>query len=651
MRSFTLALALLIPFGAAIAQPPPPPPLGPPPQPAGNRVTTAKANLGKTLFFDEQLSSTRTVACATCHQAEHGGGDRRAVIGTAGSTHPGVDGIFGTGDDVMASPGVPLNLNDGTYDWSASFGLQTQVTPRKSPSSINAAYFPLLFWDGRATPVFRDPLTSAVVLLNGAALESQAVGPPVSTTEMGHVGRDWNAVATQMIAAKPLALAPSIPATLDTWIANRSYPQLFAEAFGSSDVTPSRIAMAIATFERTLFSNQTPFDAEIAGIPSLTPQERAGRLLFNTINCGICHGGALFTDNAFHYIGVRPSTEDQGRFAITGNPGDMGAFRTPSLRNAQLRGPYFHDGRFATLEEVIEFYNRGGDFTAVNKAPAIRPLNLSAQQKADLVAFLKRPLTDPRVAAATTPFDAPALYSQSTRVPQILGTGTAGAGGLVPQPEAIEPPIAGNQSFTVGVYGALGGATATLVIDTTDPGTGPTVPGAASFALTTVQLSGVGSGNGFASVSLAIADGPGLVGAGFFGRWFVSDPSAEGGVAVTPAFHFTVFGPAGTTTDVAVPPRLPLAVAQLHANTPNPFNPETTIRYELRAGSPVQLGIYDAAGHRVRRLIDASFQPAGSYDARWNGRDEAGTAVASGVYLYRLQAGSYSETRRAVLLK
>ncbi len=614
-------------------------------------MTTAKANLGKALFFDEQLSSTRTVACATCHQAEHGGGDQRAAVGTAGSTNPGLDGLFGTDDDIAASPGVPLNLADGTYDWSASFGLQSQVTPRKSPSSINAAYFPLLFWDGRATSTFRDPLTNAVVLTNGGALESQAVGPPVSSTEMAHVGRDWNAVAAQMTNANPLALAPTIPAALETWIAGRSYPQLFTEAFGSPDVTPSRIALAIASFERTLFSNQTPFDSENGGIPSLTTQERAGRLLFTTINCGVCHGGALLTDNLFHYIGVRPTAEDQGRFTISGNPGDMGAFRTPSLRNVQLRGPYFHDGRFATLEEVVEFYNRGGDFNAPNKSPAIRPLNLNAQQKADLAAFLKRPLTDARVAAATAPFDAPALYSQSTRVPQILGTGTGGSNGLVPQAEALEPPIAGNPNFTVGVYGALGGATATLVIDSTQPGTGPEIPAAASLARTTVQLSGVGAGNGFASVSLAIPAGPGAVGTELFGRWFIADPGAEGGVAVTAAFHFTIFGPAGTATDVALTPGSPLAIARLHANTPNPFNPETTIRYDLRDASPVQLGIYDAAGHRVRQLVTAALQPSGSYDARWNGRNDAGATVASGVYLYRLQAGSYTETRRAVLLK
>ena len=147
-------------------------------------------------------------------------------------------------------------------------------------SSINAAYASSLFWDGRALQVFRDPLTNAVVLASGAALESQILGPPVNSTEMGHVGRDWNDVAKRIAASKPLALAPSIPSALTTWIAARSYPELFTEAFGTSEVTPTRIAMAIATYERTLYSNQTPFDSG-----SLTAAEIRGQQVFNQNDC------------------------------------------------------------------------------------------------------------------------------------------------------------------------------------------------------------------------------------------------------------------------------------------------------------------------------------------------------------------------------
>jgi hypothetical protein len=219
------------------------------------------------------------------------------------------------------------------------------------------------------------------------------------------------------------------------------------------------------------------------------------------------------------------------------------------LRNVALRAPYMHNGRLASLTDVVEFYNRGGDFDAPNiDRVRVRPLNLSPQQKADLIAFLGRPLTDPRVAAATTPFDRPTLYSESQNVPQIVGTGSPGSGANVPQMTAIEPPILGNPSFTVGVSKALGQAQAVLVIDKNDPGTGPAIPATGSFARATIQLAGFGSGQGFGSVSLSIPNDAALIGSTFFGRWYVNDVNAPGGVAVTPAFRMTVFGAAPTTT-------------------------------------------------------------------------------------------------------
>src|SRR5262249_47426758 len=150
----------------------------------------------------------------------------------------------------------------------------------------------------------------------------------------------------------------------------------------------------------------------------------------------LCHGGNTFTTNSFFNLGVRPGAEDGGLEEITGNQGQLAQFRIPDLRNVELRAPYMHNGRFAALEDVVEFYNRGGDFPNGN---VIRPLNLTAQQKTDLVAFLKRPLTDPRVAAETPPFDRPMLYTESARVPVVSGTGIAGSAG-VPQAIAVEPP-------------------------------------------------------------------------------------------------------------------------------------------------------------------------------------------------------------------
>jgi cytochrome c peroxidase len=519
---------------------PPFPPLAPPPPPAGNPVTAAKAYLGKALFWDEQLSSTKTVSCGTCHRPAHGGSDPRT---SAATRNPGPDGTFATADDIFGSPGVPLNYSDGNYGWSSVFGMGLQVTGRKSPTYLNAGYSDLgLFWDGRATDAFRDPLTNAILLGSNASLESQAVGPPISAAEMGHTGRDWPQVAARVAASRPLALAHDIPAGLSTWIDGRTYAELFEEAFGTPEITPARIAMAIGTHERTLFSDRTPLDRYSASIGTLTPQEENGRDIFQAAQCTFCHGGALLSDRAFHNIGVRPIVEDLGRGGITGNPGDNGRFKTPVLRNLELRAPFMHNGRFATIEEVVEFYNRGGDFPAPNLDPRIQPLSLTPQGKADLAAFLKRPLTDERVRLELPPFDRPKLYTESTHVPTVSGTGRAGSGGLTPNPIAIEPPLVGNPSFTVAVSNGLGGSTAYLVIDGADPGVGSSIPASGSFARLSVTLSAGGSGLGRGSVNLAIPDNPALVGQTFYGRWYVTDAQAANGFSVSPLFQFTIFG-------------------------------------------------------------------------------------------------------------
>src|SRR6266568_3548848 len=159
-----------------------------------------------------------------------------------------------------APPGVISNNSDGTYNLSTVYGFREQVTGRKSRSYIDGGYSNSLFWDGRATQVFTDPIGGAVVLPNGAALESQVLGPPVSSAEMAHAGRTWNDVAVRVTNSKPLALTPFIPNGLRDWIGGRSYPELFEEAFGTPEVTPVRIALAVASFERTLYSDRTPLD-------------------------------------------------------------------------------------------------------------------------------------------------------------------------------------------------------------------------------------------------------------------------------------------------------------------------------------------------------------------------------------------------------
>lgn len=521
----------------------PVPPLGPPPVPQGNDVTATKVYLGKALFWDEQMSSTRTVSCGTCHHAGNGGTDPRSTSASVPSFNPGPDSVFGTQDDVRGSAGVPANNLDGTYLFASPYGFSDQVTGRKSVSHMNAGYAPLLFWDGRASGTFRDPLTNNIVINAGAALESQVLGPPLSSAEMAHTGRDWNDVAARVAGSKPLALSPSVPSALKAWINDRTYPQLFEEAFGTGDVTPARIAMAIATFERTLFTDQTPLDMANAGITPLTAQENRGRNIFNASSCNVCHAGNLLTDQSFRYIGVRPQNDDTGRFQVTGNNNDRGSFRVPSLRNVEKRGSFFHNGQFTTLEQVVAFYNRGGDFNAPNKPNGlIRPLGLAPPQQADLVAFLKRPLTDIRVAAESGPFDRPTLYMESTRVPQITGTGRSGSGGIAPEIRAISPPLLGNPNFTVSLSRALGNAEALLFVDVVDPGVGTTLPTARPFARVSTTTQNTGAGNGWASVSLSIPDKAYMNGKVLYARWYVTDPAAASGFSVTPAAKFVLFG-------------------------------------------------------------------------------------------------------------
>lgn len=528
----------------------------PPPAPPGNPLTAAKATLGKILFWDEQMSSTRTVSCGTCHHASTGGTDPRSAAAGSTTFNPGPNGIYETttpSDDVLGSAGVPSNNADGSWVSSATYGLGPQVTGRKSVSYVNAAYPNVLFWDGRATGTFRDPITNNILLNGGGALESQAAGPPVSSSEMGHNGRDWTNVADRIASARPLALSPSIPTPLSTWINNRTYPELFTEVFGTPDVTPARIIFAIAAFERTTFSDQAPVDLDAAGIAGqLTAQEVRGRNIFTSPanNCAVCHGGSLFTDNQFHNIGVRPDTEDTGREQVTGLPTNRSEFRTPSLRNVELRGSYFHNGRFKTLEEVVAFYNRGGDFGANNKPNLIHPLNLTAQQQADLVAFLKRPLTDPRVVAETGPFARPTLYTESERVPLVFGTGRVGSGGFTPQIKSVTPPLIGNPTFTISVSSALGNANATLVVDTVDPGLTATVPPAGALARIATSTQQSGAGNGWASATFPIPDNA-IPGRTYFARWYVEDPSAANGLAISQPVTFKLFSGSGALPTAA----------------------------------------------------------------------------------------------------
>ena len=184
----------------------------------------------------------------------------------------------------------------------------------------------------------------------------------------------------------------------------------FANTFGSTDVTSDRISRALAQFVRSIVSVQSKYDTGVSNnFANFTPQENQGRqIFFGPGGCAACHGTDNFTPGpALNNNGLEFPYVDLGVGGITGNPADNGKFKVPSLRNIALTAPYMHDGRFTTLEEVVEFYN-SGVVDNPNLSPplrnppgpgggGVRRLNLTASQKAALVAFLKT-LTDPNLA-------------------------------------------------------------------------------------------------------------------------------------------------------------------------------------------------------------------------------------------------------------
>ncbi len=385
-------------------------PLPPVPFPPENPLTESKRVLGKILFWDEQLSSDNTMACGTCHIPSRGGTDPR--IGT----NPGLDGIPGSPDDKQASPGVVSADAGEDYVPDATFDLLPQVTGRSATPSIGAMFAPELFWDGRASSTFTDPETGLVSIPIGGALESQAVGPILSDVEMAHQNRDWVEVASKLAAVQPLVLASDVPADMQAALdVNPSYPDLFDAAFGDAAISAERIAFAIATYERTLVPDQTPWDRFIAGdAGAMTPGQIAGWNIFQgPLPCRICHAPPLFTNNTFRNVGLRPVSEDLGRQEVTGNPGDRGRFKVPTLRNAGLKATFMHNGMLSSMPQVLDFYAQvNGQVQFPDNRDPILPILIPPNIRPPLTDFLVNALTDPRVVAETFPFDRPVLHSQ-----------------------------------------------------------------------------------------------------------------------------------------------------------------------------------------------------------------------------------------------
>ncbi|MHC4958542.1 MAG: cytochrome c peroxidase [Planctomycetota bacterium] len=368
-------------------------PLPPVPYPKGNPHSDEKAVLGKILFWDQQLSVDDTVACGSCHQPEAGGADARV------GTHPGHDGKPGTPDDVLGSPGI-----------AKPGETEVQVTRRVSPSFFTAHHAPKLFWDGRAGDKLVDPVSGTVVLESGAALESQSLFPLMDNAEMSRPGRTWEQLTAKLAQAQPLKRAKDLtPDIVKALAADPTYPKLFARAFGDDAITPPRIAMAIATYERTLVADQTPYDKWLKG-GWMKPQWIDGFRVFRQSNCAVCHAPPLFTDNTFRNIGLRPPAEDMGHAEVTKRNEDRGLFKVPSLRNVGLRkNRLMHHGNMRGLGSALSHYRARRERSEDNLDPMlIRRIGPGPRRRA-VVEFLKHALTDPRVEQALPPFDHPRI--------------------------------------------------------------------------------------------------------------------------------------------------------------------------------------------------------------------------------------------------
>jgi len=318
--------------------------------PEDNPLTRAKIELGRQLYFDKRLSSDGTISCASCHDPEQGFGAHTQ---------------FGV-------------------------GVRGQEGGRNSPISYNRILSSLQFWDGRAD-----------------SLEAQAVGP----------------------IANPIEMANTHEQAVKTLKGIEGYRIQFEKIFPKTGVHIDNVGKAIAAFERTIVTGKSPadvfedyrafltnFKSEIEDLKAfkeddpdsynefmkrkkafedskMSESATRGREIFFTSergNCTACHVGANFTDEKYHNLGVGMDKEkpDLGRYEITKDEKDKGAFKTPTVRNVALTAPYMHDGSQKTLEEVVEWYAKGGHANA-HLSDKVKKLDLSEQDKKDLVEYMK----------------------------------------------------------------------------------------------------------------------------------------------------------------------------------------------------------------------------------------------------------------------
>lgn len=246
------------------------------------------------------------------------------------------------------------------FGWSDGLatgrGFKSLQLDRASPTVINAAYNTIQMWDGRKKD-----------------LEDQAMGP--------------------------LEAAPEMNTDIERFFAwmnsNEGYKAAFAKAYPDEPIGPETFRKAVASYERTIISRDSPFDRWVAGDKkAMTKPQLRGMVIFmdpNKGNCMVCHSAPNFTDNGFHNVGLASFGKDKpdmGRYAHKPVAVNKGAFKTPTLRDIERTAPYFHDGSAKRLMDVMEHYNKGGE-VRTNLSPNMKPLNLTPQDKEDLVAFMK----------------------------------------------------------------------------------------------------------------------------------------------------------------------------------------------------------------------------------------------------------------------
>lgn len=244
-----------------------------------------------------------------------------------------------------------LAFTDGQ---AVSMGINRLQGGRSAPTAINRVYSKVQFWDGRAQ-----------------TLEEQSTGPFINPVEHGFL--DYDEMTSKMKKVS-------------------GYRQLFQEVF-HDEITEKNIGKAIASFQRTLISGNSPADRFDFGgeEQALNDAAKRGLELFRgKARCTRCHSGFNFTDEKFHNLGIGwdTNTVDLGRYMVTKNPEDIGAFKTPTLREISRTAPYMHDGRFGSLEEVVAFYNQGG-IQNPHQDNTIIPLELTEVEQQDVVSFLR----------------------------------------------------------------------------------------------------------------------------------------------------------------------------------------------------------------------------------------------------------------------